>query len=194
IERALWSGVTRGLLSSDGFSAIREHVDRRASRGIETTRLSKLMRGVRTRGASAGRWSLVPAAAADFDREELAEAVAELLLRRWGVIFRDLARHESLRFPWRDVQRALRRLEDRGLVRGGRFVNGFAGEQFALPEAVEQLTHTRKLPRTGERVVVNATDPCNLVGTIVPGAPVPSIRTRDVVYVDGVAEAAAVPA
>jgi ATP-dependent Lhr-like helicase len=137
----------------------------------------------------------VPAAGGDFDREDLAEAVAELLLRRWGVVFRDLARHESLRFPWRDVQRALRRLEDRGLVRGGRFVHGFAGEQFALPEAVEQLTHTRKLPRTEERVVVNATDPCNLVGTIVPGVPVPSIRTRHVVYVDGVAEEeAAVPA
>ena len=80
----------------------------------------------------------------------------------------------SIRFPWRDVQRALRRLEDRGLVRGGRFVTGFSGEQFALPAAVEQLAHVRKLPRTGERVTVNATDPCNLVGTIVPGAVVPA--------------------
>ena len=78
---------------------------------------------------------------ADLDRDELAEAVAELLLRRWGVVFRDLAVHDSLRFPWRDLQWALRRLEDRGLVRGGRFVTGFSGEQYALPEAVEQLTH-----------------------------------------------------
>ena len=69
------------------------------------------------------------------DRDELAEAVAELLLRRWGVVFRDLAVHDSLRFPWRDLQWALRRLEDRGLVRGGRFVTGFTGEQYALPEA-----------------------------------------------------------
>ena len=88
--------------------------------------------------------------------------------------------------PWRDVQRALRRLEDRGLIRGGRFVSGFAGEQFALPEAIEQLTFVRKQPCSGERVQVNATDPCNLVGTILPGARVPSIRTRHVVYVDGV--------
>jgi ATP-dependent Lhr-like helicase len=86
------------------------------------------------------------------------------------------------------VQRALRRLEDRGLVRGGRFVAGFSGEQFALPEAAEQLTHVRKQPKTGERVVVNGSDPLNLVGTITPGATVPAIRTREVVYVDGVSE------
>ena len=72
-----------------------------------------------------------------------------MLLNRWGVVFRDLALRESIRFPWRDVQRALRRLEDRGLVRGGRFVTGFSGEQYALPAAVEQLTYVRKLPRTG---------------------------------------------
>jgi ATP-dependent helicase Lhr and Lhr-like helicase len=102
------------------------------------------------------------------------------------VIFRDLAIRESIRIPWRDIQRALRRLEDRGLVRGGRFVNGFAGEQFALPEAIEQLAHVRKLPRAGERITVNATDPCNLVSTIVPGERVPSIRTRRITYIDGI--------
>ncbi len=185
IERGLWSGVTRGLLSSDGFGAIRQRVDKGAAAVKETARLSRLMRGPRARGTSAGRWSLVPATNTDVDRDELAEAVAELFLRRWGVVFRDLAARETIRFPWRDVQRALRRLEDRGLVRGGRFVTGFSGEQFALPEAVEQLTHVRKLPRRGERVTVNATDPCNLVGTIVPGPPTASIRTRRVVYVDG---------
>ena len=139
------------------------------------------------RPAAAGRWSLVPAPPkARLDRDELAEAVAELLLNRWGVVFRDLAMRESIRFPWREVQRALRRLEDRGLVQGGRFVSGFSGEQFALPAAAEQLAHVKKLPRTGERVTVNATDPCNLVATIVPGAVVPAIRTRRITYVDGV--------
>jgi ATP-dependent Lhr-like helicase len=93
-----------------------------------------------------------------------------------------------MRFPWREVQRALRRLEDRGLVHGGRFVTGFGGEQFALPAAAEQLTNMKKLPRTGERVTVNATDPCNLVGTILPGAVVPAIRTNRVVFIDGVAQ------
>ena len=215
VERALWDGVARGLLTSDGFAAIRGRVGHRAgsrsparsprrspwsphgrfgARPDGTGRSTRGgRRGIDAPGA-AGRWSLVPAAtgsdgADGLDREDRAEAVAELLLHRWGVVFRDLARVESLRVPWRDVQRALRRLEDRGLVRGGRFVAGFSGEQFALPEAAELLTHVRKQPGTGERVVVNATDPLNLVGSIVPGAAVPAVRTRQVVYVDGVPEA-----
>jgi len=126
---------------------------------------------------------------AGVDRDELAEAVAEQLLDRWGVVFRDLAVQDSLRLPWRDIQWALRRLEDRGLVRGGRFVSGFSGEQYALPGAVEQLAHVRKTPRTGERVVLNATDPLNLVGVIVPGDAIPAVRTNRVTYVDGQAEA-----
>ena len=186
IERGLWDGVSRGLLTADGFGAIRARVDRRAQ--PEPPRLSRLSRGGRPRPTAAGRWALVPTAPPEgaTDRDELAEAVAELLLNRWGVIFRDLAMRESIRFPWREVQHALRRLEDRGLVQGGRFVSGFSGEQFALPAAAEQLAHVKKLPRTGERVTVNATDPCNLVATIVPGAVVPAIRTRRITYVDGV--------
>jgi ATP-dependent Lhr-like helicase len=99
-----------------------------------------------------------------------------------------LASRDSLRLPWREVQWALRRLEDRGLVRGGRFVTGFGGEQYALPGAAEQLSHVRKQGRTGERVVLNATDPLNLVGVVVPGDTVPAVRTNRVVYVDGLPE------
>jgi len=106
------------------------------------------------------------------------------------VVFRDLALRDSLRMPWRDLQWALRRLEDRGLIRGGRFVSGFSGEQYALPAAAEQLAHVRKLPTSGERVTVNATDPLNLVGLIVPGDTVAAVRTNRVTYVDGVPEAA----
>jgi ATP-dependent Lhr-like helicase len=186
VERALWDGVARGLFTSDGFGAIRSRVGRSARGGQEAARLSRLMRGARPVAGSAGRWSLVPASGADIDRDDLAEAVAALLLERWGVVFRDLALRESIRFPWRDVQRALRRLEDRGLVRGGRFVSGPSGEQYALPAAVEQLAYARKLSRTGERVTVNATDPVNLVGVILPGAAVPAVRTNRIVYVDGV--------
>ncbi len=142
-------------------------------------------------GAAPGRWSLVPAIGADLDRDELSEAVAELLLNRWGVVFRDLAVHDSIRSPWRDVQWALRRLEDRGLVRGGRFVTGFSGEQYALPAAAEQLAHVRKLPRTGERVEVNATDPLNLTGVLTGSGNIPALRTRTVVYIDGIPEDAA---
>ncbi|MDQ3640030.1 MAG: DEAD/DEAH box helicase [Actinomycetota bacterium] len=186
VERALWDGVARGLLTSDGFGAIRARVAKKVQRGPEPARRSRLARGPRARGAGAGRWSLVPASRPDADGEELAEEAAGLLLNRWGVVFRDLALRESVRLPWRDLQRALRRLEDRGLVRGGRFVSGFSGEQFALPAAVEQLAQVPKLPCTGERVTVNATDPLNLVGTITPGAVVPALRTRRVTYLDGV--------
>jgi ATP-dependent Lhr-like helicase len=194
IERALWDGVARGLVMSDGFGAIRARVNQSARRS-EVRRFSRLARGARAATAAAGRWSLVPASdalalgdLAAADRDELAEAVAELLLHRWGVVFRDLVINDSLRFPWRDLQWALRRLEDRGLVRGGRFVTGFSGEQYALPAAHEQLTQVRRSPRTGERVTVNATDALNLVGVIVPGARVPGVRTRRVTFVDGVAE------
>ncbi len=195
IERALWDGVARGLVMSDGFGAIRSRVTQNGRRSSEGRRFSRLSRGPRLATAAAGRWSLVPTAEAaalaelaTADRDELAEAVAELLLHRWGVVFRDLVVHDSLRFPWRDLQWALRRLEDRGLVRGGRFVSGFSGEQYALPAAHEQLTQVRRSPREGERVTVNATDPLNLVGVIVPGARVPAVRTRRVTFVDGVLE------
>jgi ATP-dependent Lhr-like helicase len=189
VERGLWDGVTRGLIMCDGFGAIRARIAGGRQRPpAGRPRLSRLGRMPQPTAASAGRWALVPALSSDHasDREELAEAVAEQLLRRWGVVFRDLAVHDSLRMPWRDLQWALRRLEDRGLVRGGRFVSGFSGEQYALPEAAEQLAHVRKTPPSGERVAVNATDPLNLVGLIVPGDVVPAVRTNRVTYVDGI--------
>ena len=191
VERGLWDGVARGLVMCDGFGAIRARISgvRSASDG---RRMSRLRRGARG-SASPGRWSVVPGGSDDVDRDELAEAVAEQLINRWGVVFRDLAVHDSLRMPWRDIQWALRRLEDRGLVRGGWFVSGFSGEQYALPHAADELTRVRKTARSGERVVVNATDPLNLVGLIVPGATVPAVRTKRVVYVDGIAESTDAP-
>ena len=170
----------------DGFAAIRSLIrDHRGPVAPRPWRFSRLRRSAAATSGVAGRWSVVPAAVPDMDRHDLAEAVAEQLLNRWGVLFRDLAVHDGLRLPWREIQWALRRLEDRGLVRGGRFVSGFSGEQYALPAAVEQLARVRKTPRTQERVVINATDPLNLVGLIVPGQTVPAVRTNQVVYVDG---------
>jgi ATP-dependent Lhr-like helicase len=186
VERALWDGVARGLLMCDGFAAIRSLIgDRRGAAAAHSWRFSRLRRGGAATSAVAGRWSLVPAAVPDIDRHDLAEAVAEQLLNRWGVLFRDLAVRDCLRLPWREIQWALRRLEDRGLIRGGRFVAGFSGEQYALPAAVEQLARVRKTPRSHEKVVVNATDPLNLVGLIVPGETIPAVRTHQVVYIDG---------
>jgi len=188
VERGLWDGVARGLVMCDGFGAIRARISGVRS-ATEGRRMSRLRRGARG-STSPGRWSVVPGGSEDVDRDELAEAVAEQLINRWGVVFRDLAVHDSLRMPWRDIQWALRRLEDRGLVRGGRFVSGFSGEQYALPHAADELTRVRKAPRSGERIVVNATDPLNLVGVIVPGATVPAVRTKRVVFVDGIPESA----
>jgi ATP-dependent Lhr-like helicase len=188
IERALWDGVARGLVMCDGFEAIRARVARTRS-VARPRRFSRVARLAGTTAPSAGRWSVVPAgnhAAADgLDGHDLAEAVAEQLLSRWGVVFRDVAVRDTLRLPWREIQWALRRLEDRGLVRGGRFVSGFSGEQYALPTALDLLARVRKEARTGERVEVNAADPLNLVGVIVPGQTVPAVRTNRVAYVDG---------
>jgi ATP-dependent Lhr-like helicase len=101
------------------------------------------------------------------------------------VVFADLARRESLALPYREVAWALRRLEARGVVRGGRFVNGFVGEQFASPEAVEQLRSIRKRPPQGEVVELSSCDPLNLVGVVLPGARLPAQRGRMLRLVDG---------
>jgi len=119
------------------------------------------------------------------DRDALAEAVAEQLLARWGVVFRDIVARETMAIAWRDVLWALRRMEARGTVRGGRFVSGPTGEQYAVPEAVEELRRVRRSPRTGETVHLSATDPLNLVGIITPGPRIPAVRTNTVTYVDG---------
>jgi ATP-dependent Lhr-like helicase len=100
-------------------------------------------------------------------------------------VFRDIVAREALVVPWREVLWALRRLEARGLARGGRFVTGFVGEQYALAEAVEALRQTRRRERTGEVVRVAAVDPLNLVGILTPGPRVPAVRTHVVVYRDG---------
>jgi ATP-dependent Lhr-like helicase len=130
---------------------------------------------------------LLPTVAPDeeIDRETLAEQVAGQLLARWGVVFWDLMARENLALPWREVVWALRRLEARGVVRGGRFVTGPAGEQYALPEAVEELRRVRRTERGGQTVRLNAADPLNLVGIILPGARVTAVRTNSITYRDG---------
>jgi ATP-dependent Lhr-like helicase len=185
VEAGLWDGVARGLVSADGFAAVRGLLVGRRWSGPQARRRG-LRRGVSALSSGEGRWSLVPEALPVEDAEELAEAVAEQLLVRWGVVFRDLLVRETLALPWRDVLWALRRMEARGTIRGGRFVSGLAGEQFALPEAVDALRRVRRADRTGEMVTVNATDPLNLAGVVLPGPRVPAVRTNSVTYRDGV--------
>jgi len=187
IEEALWDAVARGLVTADGFEAVRSLLDRRtAARAPHRPRLRRA--GARGAARSAGRWSLVPAAPATEDGDELAEAVAEQLLARWGVVFRDLLVRETFTVPWREVLWALRRMEARGTIRGGRFVGGFSGEQYAVPEAVDVLRAVRKEERAGEVISLSAADPLNLVGIVLPGPRVPALRANAVSYVDGVPE------
>jgi ATP-dependent Lhr-like helicase len=144
------------------------------------------VRGLRP-ALAGGRWSVLEwAPASAFEREDLAEAVAMQLLSRWGVIFRDLAVREPWSVPWRDVLFALRRLEARGVVRGGRFVSGVSGEQYALPEALDALRRVASSPLDGEEVRLSAADPLNLTGVLLPGPRLPALRGGVLLLVDGV--------
>ncbi len=177
IEDALWELVRTGAATSDGFAGLRS---------LLTPRADRPRRGV------AGRWSLLhrdaPRRAEDagpFGDGSPVE-LAWAYLRRWGVMMRQLLVRESAAPPWRELVAVYRRLEARGEIRGGRFVSGMSGEQFALPEAVEALRALRSAPLAPEEVSVAATDPLNLVGILTPGPRVASVGGHLVVYRNGV--------
>ncbi len=116
-----------------------------------------------------------------------------VLLRRYGVIcWRLLEREAAWLAPWRDLVRVCRRLESRGEIRGGRFIAGVSGEQFALPEAVASMRQLRRQPGSGELVALAASDPANLLGTLMPGAKAPRVPGSRVAYLDGVPVATSV--
>ncbi|HZU41189.1 MAG TPA: DEAD/DEAH box helicase, partial [Terriglobales bacterium] len=179
IETALWELVAAGVVTADGFDNLRSLIDpkRRAGQGSGRTARPR---------HSAGRWSLLYMNEAA-DRTRAIESTCWMLLRRYGVVFRDLLARETVVPTWRELQIAFRRLEDRGEVRGGRFVSGFMGEQFALPVAVESLRAIRNVPTQGENITISAADPLNLVGIVVPGERVPAISGKTVTFRDGVA-------
>jgi ATP-dependent helicase Lhr and Lhr-like helicase len=183
VEEALWDGVARGLVTADGFRAVRSLL-RRGPRP-RPSGLRGLRQGRSGGAGSAGRWSLLPSPSAAGDRDELAEAVAEQLVARWGVVFRDLMARENLAVPWREILWAFRRMEARGTIRGGRFVAGFSGEQFAHPDAIDVLRAIRKQHPTGEPVQISAADPLNLTSIVLPGPRVPAIPANTVTYIDG---------
>jgi len=179
VETSLWELVAGGLITADGFDNLRSLIDpkRRAGQGSG--------RAARPRH-STGRWALLYTDQAA-DRNRAVEATCWMLLKRYGIVFRDLLSRETNLPKWRELQIAFRRLEDRGEIRGGRFVDGFLGEQFALPVAVESLRATRKMPLTGETIALSAADPLNLVGILLPGERVPAISGKTVTLHDGVA-------
>ena len=186
VETGLWELVAAGLVTADGFENLRALVAPKNASGTSAIPGLRVAKVRRPRHA-AGRWSLLYADGAA-NRDRTAESCCWMLLRRYGVVFRDLLARETNLPRWRELQIAFRRLEDRGEVRGGRFVSGFQGEQFALPVAVESLRATRKAPLTGERIVISAADPLNLVGIVVPGERIPAISGRTVIFRDGVWE------
>jgi ATP-dependent Lhr-like helicase len=168
VEDGLWELVAAGLVTADGFENMRALIDPKRRRGEGRGRTA------RPRHA-AGRWALLPHGAGD----EHIEKHARQLLRRWGVVFRDILARESLAPAWRDLLVVLRRMEARGEIRGGRFASGFVGEQFALPEALDLLRAVRRSPGT-EEIRVPAADPLNLAGILLPGARVSALSGETV--------------
>jgi len=179
VETALWELVAAGLLTADGFDNLRALIDPKRRSGHGSGRTSRPRH-------SAGRWSLLYSAE-EVDRNAALEAICWMLLRRYGIVFREVLTRESILPKWREVLITLRRLEDRGEIRGGRFVSGFLGEQFALPIAVESLRAARNQQPSGETVSISAADPLNLVGILVPGERVAANSGRSVSFRDGVA-------
>ena len=185
IEKALAELVAWGFVTSDSFAGLRALL-------IPSDRRRPIARAPRRRGPiapfgvdTAGRWSRARPTST-LGKDQLIETLAWQLLRRWGVVFRRLVEREGFLAPWRDVLRAFRRLEARGEVRGGRFVSGFSGEQYALPEAVGLLRAVRRDEPRGELVAVSGADPLNLVGIVTPGDPVPALTRNRVLYRDGI--------
>jgi ATP-dependent Lhr-like helicase len=174
--QALWELVSGGRVTCDGFAALRALLEPRAQGG-------------------SGRWSqlrpredALPAQRPLLGAPpEWLEKIAAQYLRRYGVVFRDLLARETRCPPWRDLLQIYRRSEARGELRGGRFVQAFSGEQFALPEAVEALRAVRRIPRKGvELVSLSACDPLNLAGILTPGARIPALPQNRINFVDGV--------
>ena len=185
VEQALWELVAAGLVTSDGFDPMRALLDprRRRAEGKDRARRPR---------HSVGRWDVFQADPGAHDDETPVRAHpheqwARQLAHRYGVVFRDLLKRESLAVTWRDLLVQYRKLEWRGEIRGGRFVNGFTGEQFALPEAVESLRAVRRDPQAGaEEIRLSAADPLNLVGILLPGERISAHTTQPIFFRNGV--------
>jgi len=185
LEDALGELCWLGLIHADGFAAIRPFVARNRKA------VARVRYGVNKQffaGASyalGGRWAKFPGQLPETPESERIEFWAQLLLRRYGIVFRDLLTRESAAPSWGELARCYRTMEARGLVRGGRFVAGPFGEQFAMPEAVPQLRAIRDKRSGSDWAVIAAGDPLNLVGILAPGAKIPSSRQSLLGFVDG---------
>jgi len=190
VEEALAELVAVGLVNSDSFSGLRVLLMPSGRRGARPNSYGgRHKRRLALFGmADAGRWALVrrPTADSKERKDEAVEQIVRTLLRRWGVVFwKLLTREADWLPPWRDILSCCRRLEARGEIRGGRFVAGFSGEQFAIPEAIGLLRDVRRKPPTGQYVSLSAADPLNLVGILTPGPRLSSLAGNRLLYRDG---------
>ena len=182
VEDILWQLAAAGRITCDGLEPLRRRL-RGGGLASPSRRGSRARRGTPRRSGGYSRWSALEPLRPPGDPTE---ERARQLLARYGVLFPELLARESLAPPWRELVRLLRRMEARGEIRGGRFVSGFVGEQFALPEAVELLRSLRNAEADGEVVTLSAVDPLNLVGILSPGERVPAVPGNRVTYRDGV--------
>jgi ATP-dependent Lhr-like helicase len=199
-EQALGELAAQGWATADSFEGLRALLIPAEKRAPFADTGRKRHHKTVTSVEFAGRWTLLrkPAPAPPDGkngdsapaREEAIEVFARALLRRYGVMFRRLLERESLNVSWFELGRVYRRLEARGEIRGGHFVNGVSGEQFALPEAIGLLRSLRKSKATGELIVLSASDPLNLVGVLAPGPRIASIASNRILLRDGLAIAA----
>jgi ATP-dependent Lhr-like helicase len=193
LEIALQELVGAGLVNADSFAGLRALITPASKR---QQRSSRRGRGAFVGGMDdAGRWALLRRGPlvenSPTPSPETLEHVAMTLLRRYGVVFWRLLEREADWLPsWRELLRTFHRLEARGEIRGGRFVSGLAGEQFALPEAIPLLREVRRQPHDGSLIAVCGVDPLNLAGTLLPGAKVPALASNRLVYRDGLPAAA----
>ena len=183
VEEALWQLVSAGLVSADAFAALRSLV-----RGDARLTDHPPRRRSRPRLVREGRWSLLEAAAGDSG--DFVDPRTRQVLRRYGILCRELLAREPSAPPWREMLSVLRRMEARGEIRGGRFIAGLVGEQFALPEAVDALRAVRRDGSQGRFLRISACDPLNLVGILTPGPRVAALLGNRVIYRGGVPVAA----
>ncbi|MBV8865926.1 MAG: DEAD/DEAH box helicase, partial [Acidobacteriaceae bacterium] len=162
VEDGLWELLAGGLVTADGFDNLRALIDPKRRRGEGRAKKK------RPRHA-AGRWAVLHHVRTNLNSEERVQRFARQLLIRWGVLLRDLLVRETLAPPWRDLLPVLRTMEARGEIRGGRFVSGFTGEQFARPEALDLLRAIRRGSESRPIVPLSNADPLNLTGIILPG-------------------------
>ncbi len=179
VEDAVWQLVAAGLVTADSFAALRALVSGETRRSEHSRRRRRQPRRTRE-----GRWSLLETESAPADGR--VEFWARQYLRRYGIFCRELLARESATIPWRSLLSFFRRSEARGEIRGGRFLSGLNGEQFALPEAVEALRALRRRDLRGQFAAVSACDPLNLAGVLTPGRRIPALPGNRIVFRDGV--------